>query len=150
MPNFNIKNYLQENTPSLGVLLSKLAQLKQWNLCLQESVGVNHPLLNHCQIVNLLENKLILMVDSPTWMTRMRFYVPELLKKLQKYDSLKHIKEIQCKVYPNTSPSRKKLKNPPPALLSAQTAEAIRKSAQKISDEKLRKILEKISSRMKP
>ncbi len=148
MANFTIKNYLQQNNSSLSLLLSKLERLKQWNYYLQESVGIDNPLLNHCQIVNLLENKLILMVDSPTWMTRMRFYVPELLAKLQQYDGLKHIKDIQCKVYPSAALKSKKNKQKP-ALLSAKTAHEVQETAKKVGDETIRKILEKIASRIK-
>jgi hypothetical protein len=111
MSQYALTNYLNAKGPMLGSLLRRLQQLNAWNAWFKQCITSDDKLLtNHCQIVNLVGDTLVILADSPHWITKLRFFTPVLLPKLQANPTLKHIKQIQCKVYPNYKPyiSRKK------------------------------------------
>ena len=134
----------------LGALLTKLNQLKQWNtwlkegLTTKESLTIDESLAKHCYIVDLKGTSLIVIADSAHWVTRLRFHIPDLLKKLKNYPGLENIRSICCKPQPYHSMIiNKKVRMP--QRLSPKTAELLRESAKKITDKKLRATLEKIA-----
>lgn len=147
MTKHTILNYLQPDSKTLGSLLSRLAQLNQWNRMLCACLSEENELSKHCQIVNLSNNSLIVIADNPHWVTRLRFHIPELLPKLRACAGLEKIQAICCKVQPHYT-KIKYSKRRPQRVLSTKTAEAIREVANKLSDRKLRDILEKIASRV--
>lgn len=144
----SITNYFQNENQAFGSLAAKLNQLKQWNGWLADSLPNENTLLQHCQIVSLSSGSLIVIADSAHWVTRLRFYIPELLPKLRAYPGLEKIRSICCKVQPNHFKSAPKKTNPPLKKLSQENASMLRKTAQKISDSKLREILERIAERV--
>lgn len=146
MTQSTITHFLKQESQTLGSLLAKLNQLKQWNACLQECLAEDKALTQHCQIVNLAGTSLIVIADSPHWVTRLRFYIPELLPKLRAHPGLEKIQSICGKTRPaDYSLSPKQAAARHPQKLSLHTAEILRATAQKINDQKLRKILEKIA-----
>ena len=147
MTKSNVGQYLQTDSKTLGSLLTRLKQLNHWNIYLRECLAEDE-LIHHCQIVNLSGNSLIVIADNPHWMTRLRFHIPELLKKLRVCQGLEKIQGICCKVQPNYIQAKTK-KRHSPQIMSDHTAAAIRDIANKLQDEKLRLILEKIASRCK-
>lgn len=147
MTKLTVSHYLQTNSTTLGSLLTRLNQLNHWNNYLRECLGENE-LIHHCQIVNLSGSSLIVFADNPHWVTRLRFHIPDLLKKLRNHDGLEKIQAICCKVHPNYTPTKTK-KRPSQQKLSNHTAMIIRDIAKKTSDEKLRLILDRIASRCK-
>jgi hypothetical protein len=136
--------YLTSQSKSLAPLLTKLNQLNQWNQWLKENL-TDEPLTRHCYIVNLDKTALIVIADSAHWSTRLKFHIPELLKKLRRYSGLENVRAICCKVQPSHHASVKK-KSRHVKTLSDKAAQMVCHNAQKISDEKLKKILEKIAS----
>lgn len=145
-----IATYLQNDSHSLGSLLLKLNQLKQWNSWLHALLPTNIPLQEHCQIVGLAGTSLIVIADNPHWVTRFRFFIPELLKQLQTYPDLKNIRSICCKVRPPLhSHSANKKQRRQPLIISSATAEVMQHTAKKIRHERLKKTLEKMAARGK-
>ncbi|MCC2667387.1 MAG: Dna[CI] antecedent, DciA, partial [Gammaproteobacteria bacterium] len=143
-----ITQYFQQESKTLALFLSRLKQIKQWNQWLQESLEEENLLTQHCQLVNIVnETSLIAMADNPHWMTRFRFYIPELLPKLRTYPDFASIKAICCKVRPNYIPATTSARREPQQKLSARNAQLLRETANKLSDRdiKLKAILEKIA-----
>lgn len=140
----NITNYLQQDSKALGSIITKVEQLQAWNSYLRNSLE-EETLRDHCQIVSILDSTLIIVADSSAWLTRLRFFLPELLPRLRQYPSLAHIKTISCKVMPISYP---KTKTPTRAILSLspETSALLQNIASKIQHEALRKSLEKIAS----
>lgn len=147
MNNPTITHYLKQDSKTLGALLSKLNQLKRWNNWLAECLIEEGSLVNHCQIVNLIGNSLIAIADTPHWLTRIRFHIPELLPKLRKYPGLEKIQAICCKIQPNYMHQKSKKTRQPQTILTPKTASLVREMANKMSDEKLRGIFERIAAR---
>jgi hypothetical protein len=144
MTKTTLNHFLKPDGKMLGSLLTKLEQLKQWNTWLKENLTADEPLTKHCYIVNLQGTSLIVIADSAHWVTRLRFHIPDLLKKLKRYPGLENIRAICCKTYPPHHTVIKKKKRTPQKL-STKTAESLQESAKKIKDKKLRDILEKIA-----
>ncbi len=145
MTKATITTYLNHESKTLGSLLTKLQQLNQWNEWLRACLPHEPTLLLHCQIVGLDKTSLLVIADNPHWVTRFRFFIPELLMQLRQHPPLAEIKAICCKVRPqNYSRAVRKIRRRPP-MLSQQNANMLRETATKIKDPKLRKILEKIA-----
>ncbi|HLB57370.1 MAG TPA: hypothetical protein VJL60_01000, partial [Gammaproteobacteria bacterium] len=85
--------------------------------------------------------------DSPQWVMRLRFYIPELLPKLRAYAGLETIQSICCKARPSHFAATKQ-KNRPKQVISSENAAILREAAHKLRDDKLRAILEKIALRV--
>lgn len=75
-----------------------------------------------CQVANYRDGTLILHVYSPTWSTRLRLLLPNLLKRLQLVDAFQHLEKIEIKVRPVSNPEKKSL---PPARLSTYGSEVL-------------------------
>ncbi len=141
----SISHYLQEDSHSLGKLLSKLNQLQKWNSWLKECLEENIVLTEHCFIVSLSGNSLIVLADNPHWVTRFRFHIPALLPKLKNYEDFKNIQAICCKVQPNYTPVSSRKNRDPQQKLSKKSVSLLLETAHKVTDEKLRTALEKIA-----
>ncbi len=142
---YSITHYFQQDSKTLGKLLSKLNQLQQWNGWLKECLEQHAVLSQHCFIVSLAGTSLIVLADNPHWVTRFRFHIPVLLAKLRKYSDFENIQSICCKVQPHYIPVSSLKNREPQQKLSAESAILVRETAKKIADEKLRIALEKIA-----
>ncbi len=140
-----IQKFMNESNNTLGPLLTKLNQLKKWNAYLRESLGSDAHIADHCQIVNLIDNQCIVIADNPLWLTRIRFYVPQLLPLLRAYPDLKNLKAICCKVHPSYTPHPKRKPRVAQKKLSANAKLKVSEIADKIDDKKLQHILKKIT-----
>ena len=140
-----ITHYLQEDSKTLGQLLAQLNKLQQWNGWLKECLEEDSQLPQHCFIANLTGTSLIVFADNPHWVTRFRFHIPALLPKLRNYKDFQSIQSICCKVQPLYAPISSLKNRDPQQKLSNKSAALLRETANKITDEKLRTILEKIA-----
>lgn len=146
MTKFPIQTYLKEDNKSLHFVLLKLKKLQQWNQWLQTALPSETQLLQHCQITNLDGNALIVIVENAHWATRLRFYIPFLVEHFKKYPDFKNLSAICCKIRPahliRTSYKRRRKMN-----ISLESAKVLLKAAEKITDVKLKLILEKIAKK---
>lgn len=140
-----ISDYLQPDNKILGKVLAKVSQLQEWNTWLKENLEQDAAIAEHCFIVSLSGKSLIVYADNPHWVTRLRFHIPQLLPKLKKYPDFQNIQSICCKVHPNYTPISARHIREPQRKLSTQNANKVRQTAQQITDESLRVILEKIA-----
>ncbi len=146
MTKMTIQDHLQQDNKTLGSLLHKLAQIKHWNQIIRDCLGDEAHIMDHCQIVNLSGNSLIAITDSPHWLTRLRFHIPDLLPKLRQHKGLEHIKALCCKAQPGMYHGKLKKPRRNRLMLKPDTANLILENAQKIKDEKIKAILERIAS----
>jgi hypothetical protein len=148
MTKFNITSFLQLEGSNIGNLLIKLKRLREWNAKLRDILPLETPLLEHCRIVGMDKTSLIVIADNPHWVTRFRFFIPQLVEKFAKIDEFKHIRAICCKVRPAHQARGSFHKNKRrPLRITTETAEVLHETALKVKDPRLKKILEKIASR---
>ncbi len=79
-------------------MVSKVYQLEAMNELFLKAVDAKYH--GHCHVCNLRDSILVVAVDSPTWMTPLRFELPDILQKLRGNPSLAGIIKIELKVQP--------------------------------------------------
>lgn len=143
----SIATYLRQDGKTLGKLLVKVNQLKQWNSWLHECLTEESTLLEHCQIVSIDKGALIIIADSAHWVTRFRFHIPQLLIKLRHYPDFAALKAICCKVRPADYSSITTAQKTPERKisLSSKNAAALQNAADKIENKRLKAVLERIA-----
>src|SRR5207245_11165 len=98
------------------------------------------------KIVGLDKHSLIVIADNPHWLTRFRFFIPDLLIQLRGYSDFKDIKAICCKVKPaHYFPVKPKRV---PLIISDQTAEIMHEAANKITHGKLKDVLMRMAKKV--
>lgn len=142
--------YLGETNPDLQSLFVKLKELNTLN---QKFQSYLEPVLkDHCQVANLYDHQLIVLVDNASAATQLRFQTPDLLTKMQQDPAFKQIQTIRYKIRPpfqpnvlqNTQETRKI------SPLSSKSAQLIKETASNIKDEKLKQALERLASHTAP
>ncbi len=141
---------LSTTTHDLDFVLSKVKRLAELQQHL--STYIDAKIWKYCQVGNLAENRLTLIVANGSIATQLRFQTAELLQRFSKDKSLKHIRMIECKVRPvQSQPSR--MANTPDKhmpMLSPTVAEIIKDAAESLDDPALKEIMERIAKRSKP
>jgi hypothetical protein len=141
-----ITHILQADTGSLKPILLKVAQLQSLQAIL--SLTLDAKLSLHCQVANYDGRILTLMTESAMWTTHIRFGAADIITALRKQPTFQHLKQIICKIelpYKTTCPKPAK----PPACLSKATSAVILETAETISFQKLKVIMERIATRTK-
>lgn len=95
-----------------------------------------------CRVAAFREGSLLLIISDSNWATRIRYQQRRLLRQLQSDETFASLERILIKVQPSGS-SAPGL--PPPPLLSTGAAEAVRATAEGISDPRLRSALERLA-----
>ena len=102
------------------------------------------PLQQHCRVLALREQVLVLAADSPVWAARLRFHAPQLLRQFSLPQSAR-LRSIRVRVYqaqysnPASPPSQVRLPGP-------RGAAAIRQAAETVSDPALKTSLLRLAS----
>ena len=104
-----------------------------------------------CQVANIIDKTLILMTSKASAFSQVRFMSQEILQKIKQYPLGKDIKDIQFKVRPSLSNSSTQtdIKQKNMALLSPDTANIVKETADTIADPTLQAIMRRIAERKK-
>lgn len=143
--------YLQGQCQDLQAIMAKVKQLEILNQ--KVSVYLNPKIMQYCHIANLLEHRLIMIAANSTIATELRFQTSDLLRKFKHDPILQDIKGIQCKVSPDLVKSEAKpiqRQSRKMQLLSKETAEIIRSSAELLDDANLREVMLRIAKHTTP
>ena len=143
----SIATLLQPNHRDLQTVLSKVKAITHLNQLVAPMLEAS--LRPHCQVANLSKGILVMLAANSSVATQLRYQSPDLLKKLQGNPSLRHIREIQCKVRPPVTVTvergKTSKKQEKAALLSTETAETLLVMADTIEDPELRSIMQRIA-----
>jgi len=144
-----VNRFITHNSHDLQTVyatINKLAALSK-----KIMVHLDKTITPYCQVANLVNGRLTLVVANGSVATQLRFQINDILRKFQEDPALKHINAIECKVRPvNQLSARltpKAAKTMP--LLSPQTAEIVKTIAESIDDAELREVMERIAERVK-
>lgn len=132
-------------SPTLQSMVNKAESLIKLNQAVLKKLGPN--LSPHCRVTNLRDGILILTTPSPAWGHTLRFSELELLSTLRAYPEWCGLKAIQSRVRPLETSLRKISVGLPAPFMSKLSAEHIQAIAQQITDPKLQKALQRLSSR---
>jgi hypothetical protein len=95
-----MKSFTQVITNSSGVLynlLQHLQLIKKLDMLLQAQLPA--PLNQHCRIATWRDQVLVIHVDSALWAIRLRYQVPDLLRRWQ--HEIPPVVKVEVKVHPH-------------------------------------------------
>lgn len=143
------EDLLQAGGRDLDFVISKVKRLSEIQSLIAKYIDPT--LMKYCQVANMLDQRLTLIVANGTIATQIRFLSNELLKKFKQDPQLHTIQHIDCKVRPTQSATaRMELQKPKFApLLSNDSAAIVNEIAESITDPKLRQIMQRIAKRNK-
>jgi hypothetical protein len=91
---YNLNSLISEPSGEVKSLLDQLSKINQLN---QLVTGLlNKSLAKHCRVINLRQNILVIATDSPLWLNKIRFQLPDLIEEIrnQGYVGLVNIEVI--------------------------------------------------------
>lgn len=95
------KQWLRTSVEPQTQLLQHYAQfavqLKQWQQLFKRITG--HPLHDHCQLINVRDNKLIVEVSAATWATQLKMQQARIITHFQQ-DATVAVDTMEVKVKP--------------------------------------------------
>ena len=142
-----MNNPLQINKVSGGkyaYLVRRARTLMELGILLQELLPA--PLNEHCRVLAIKDETLIIASHSPVWAARLRFHAPLLVKQLSDHQTVK-LRTVLVRVRPpeKTSPTTPRRQA---ALRPGKTgAAALQQAAQSISDPGLKTALLRLANR---
>lgn len=132
---------LNSSASSLAIIAQKIKQLSLLNQLWQMET---EELALHTRIANFRNDILIIETESSAWATRLRYAIPELLKKLKVHPELKTLRNIQWYIQPINSAAIKTTAKKPISL-SSQDAQLLQDTADCTENEKLKTALQNLA-----
>lgn len=101
------------------------------------------PLNDHCQVLALRNQVLILAADSPVWAARLRFHIPRLVKQFSRLQTVP-LSTIRVRVCPASRPTAV-VNRPAPKRRGTVGKNALLQAAETVSDPELKSALQKLA-----
>ena len=124
-------------------LVTRAKTLMELEVLLHELLPA--PLKDHCRVLAIRDETLVLATSSPVWAARLRFHAPLLVKQLSSHQTVK-LCTVRVRVRPpekHSPPPRRQ-----PALRPGKAgAAALQQVAQTISDPGLKTALLRLANR---
>ena len=144
---------MRENRPvSIGKLLGKsqVSRLLASASVIEKLDAIVHelipsPLKEHCRILSVRGETLVLAADSPVWAARLRFHAPKLVKQLAKIQTVK-LRTVRVRVRPPGQPPIMAIRASKPHL-SVKNSDTLRQTARNVTDPGLKAALLKLAGR---
>jgi len=143
-----VNNPLQVNKMSGGkyaYLVARAKTLIELQVLLHELLPA--PLNEHCRVLAIRDETLILATSSPVWAARLRFHAPLLVKQLSDAQTV-NLRTVRVRVRPPENASPASPVHRRAALRPGKTgAAALQQVAQSISDPGLKTALLRLANR---
>lgn len=145
--NFMLRTVSQflNNNQILGKIIPTLQRLQHIDSIFK--TVVNLQLCEHCSVLKLEANAILIGVESPVWATKLHYSIPEILKNLRTQPEFKSITKINYVIVKDaTQPFLQGAFHKKPLIISKQNAEMLRITANQVTNERLKKGLLRIAS----
>ncbi|VAW99151.1 hypothetical protein MNBD_GAMMA22-1446 [hydrothermal vent metagenome] len=140
-----IRKYLSNSSNEFENLITRALEISHLNAKLHSILDKSFK--NHCDIANFRDATLIILTDSPAWLTRLRYQIPSLLKQLQQLPDFKGISQIKLRIQPKYVERKKRqLRREPISNLAASCLTTL---ADSVQDSELKTVLQQLASRSK-
>ena len=135
---------LLHNNSRLSKLIDQTTKLKKLSFVFQGMLGAEFK--EHCQLVKIDADQLVVLVDSSVWAMKFRYAIPDLLKDLKTQLEFKKITKIRYQIATSAKEdlATKKVKVSKMSL-SSQNAELLRAIAGQMKNADLRQGLERLA-----
>jgi hypothetical protein len=138
-----LHKYLSGSSDELERLITRAVAISHLNTSLHSIL--DNTLKNHCNVANFTEGKLILLTDSPAWISRLRYQIPSLLKQLQQLSEFKGLIQIKLRIQPKYVERKKRQLHREP--ISKIAASCLTTLADSVQDKELQIALRQLASR---
>jgi hypothetical protein len=142
----------QHRPVTIGRILGKsqVSRLLAGASVLEKLAAIVHellppPLREHCRVLSVRGETLVMAADSPVWAARLRFHSPKLVKQLDNIQTVK-LRTIHVRVRPVDKPPAavRRLNKP---SLSAENSLALEQTARGVTDPGLKAALLRLARR---
>ena len=140
-----IHKYLSGSKDELEKLITRAVEISHLNAKLHSIL--DNPLKNHCNIANYSDGNLIVLTDSPAWISRLRYQIPSLLKHLQQLPEFNELIQIKLRIQPKYTERKKRQLHREP--ISKIAASCLTTLADSVQDTELEAILRQLASHSK-
>lgn len=140
---YPLQFHLRKSTGPLTELMHRISE-HQTSLNLVRSL-LPAEYRAHCLHVNLRQNEVLLLMDSPVWANRTRYVSPAILEKLNGLNA-STLKRVRIQIAPQQNPEPN-LPKSRRAALSPSGAETILGAADSVSDPALATALRRLAQR---
>jgi len=140
-----IHKYLSGSRDELERLITHAVAISHLNAILHSIL--DNSLKNHCVTANFSDGVLVLLTDSPAWISRFRYQIPSLLKQLQQLPEFKELIQIKLRIQPKYIERKKQHLHREP--ISAIAASCLSTLADSVQDTELQTALRQLASRSK-
>ncbi len=132
---------------NIHTLIGKVNKIAELDRVLKAEL--EPPLRDHCRVANIRNGKLIIQADSPVWGSKLRFELTSLLTTLRKQSRFAGLAGIDFFVAPITPTAQIENESVEKkhAPISANHRQLLLDTADKISDPKLKAVLQAIAAR---
>ncbi len=136
-----VAKILSRRDSALHPLLERAQYLQQLTQALRDSLDEH--LAAHVTVANLREQTIVVVTDTPAWLTQLRYQAPTILRLLKTLPGLQKLQKVQFKIQPvsfssPTPPSRR-------ANLSVTSAHLLESAASGTEDPELAEALYRLS-----
>ena len=102
-------------------------------------------LKTHCRVLSVRDQTLVLAADSPVWAARLKFHSSQLVKQLNRQQTVK-LRTVRIRVRPPEKQLVTERRNTP-LKLGINSATALRQAADSVSDPDLKSALLRLANR---
>lgn len=102
-------------------------------------------LKTHCRVLSVRDETLVLAADSPVWAARLKFHSSQLVKQLNRQQTVK-LRTVRIRVRPPEKQLETERRNTP-LKLGINSATALRQAADSVSDPDLKSALLRLANR---
>jgi hypothetical protein len=138
---FQIGNLLERS--EISRLLSRARALGELDARVHELIP--SPLNEHCRVLAVRDDTLVVAADSPVWATRLRYQSTQLVKQLSGVSSVK-LRTVQVRVRATDPPAGGSI-TPIRQPVSARNSMALKQAAVSVTDAGLKAALLRLASR---
>ncbi len=139
---------VQSPNQELQFVFARAKHLQALNQLLLQTLPSQ--LRDHCQLANLADRRLTILVANGSIATQLRWQTADILQQLRQHPPFQHIQELQLKVRPN--PLTAVTAEAPPRRVTAltpETARIVAEIAEGIDHPGLKAALQRIASHVK-
>jgi hypothetical protein len=102
-------------------------------------------LKTHCRVLSVRDETLVLAADSPVWAARLKFHSSQLVKQLNRQQTVK-LRTVRIRVRPPEKEVAGERRNTP-LKLGINSSTALRQAADSVSDPDLKSALLRLANR---
>ena len=102
-------------------------------------------LKTHCRVLSVRDQTLVLAADSPVWAARLKFHSSQLVKQLNRQQTVK-LRTVRIRVRPPEKRVATERRNAP-LKLGISSSTALRQAADSVSDPDLKSALLRLANR---